>query len=273
MSLFSWMTPAKKLAKPLPESSGLSRMDPTRPARRDGRDSGGENHNAQPANRKGERMAQRELLYGVVRGCMLHAGVLSASYKFKVLSLDSRGRQFLVMVDLARDCAMTPAQLTEIETMVAQGAKARHDILVSAVYWRTNEHVTVGNLHPAPLQSAAALADSESQPAVLEVTAAPFAAPAEPPARVGAERSRYEPIRAEEVAAFRQALASGAAHPAAVAAAAVGVQHGASAQAFDGSNRHGPQSYTLLTGFEDTEMSEDHRAAPVLSGTQYGDLN
>ena len=50
--------------------------------------------------------------------------------------------------------------------------------------------------------------------------------------------------------------------------------HGASAVAFDGTSKHGPQSYTLLTGFEDTEMSEEHRTSvPMLSGTQYGELN
>ena len=48
-------------------------------------------------------MARRELLYAVVRDAMTRAGVLSAGYKFKVLSLDARGRQFLVMVDLARN--------------------------------------------------------------------------------------------------------------------------------------------------------------------------
>jgi hypothetical protein len=46
---------------------------------------------------------------------------------------------------------------------------------------------------------------------------------------------------------------------------------GASARAFDGSGKHGPQSYTLLTGFEDTELPEGR--SQVLSGTQYGELN
>jgi hypothetical protein len=31
-----------------------------------------------------------------------------------------------------------------------------------------------------------------------------------------------------------------------------------------------PRSYTLLTGFEDTEMPESN--SPALSSTQYGDL-
>lgn len=255
MSLFSWMFSAKKANPATPDSSGLSRMEPTRPVRRSGRDA--VQDNAQPANRKHERMARRELLYAVVRQAMVRAGVLSASYKFKVLSLDGRGRQFLVMVDLSRDGAVETAQLGEIEAMIAQSAKSRHDILVTAVYWRVSEHVAVGD-PKAPVAPPAAL---DSGPAPLETKAV--------------MRSRYEPIQADEVAAFKQAMAAGVHNPAAAAAAAVGVAHGAGATAvsFDGNVKHGPQSYTLLTGFEDTEMAEgDGPIAPVLSGTQYGDL-
>lgn len=227
--------------------------------------------NARPANRKNERMGRRELLYGVVREAMMRAGVLSASYKFKVLSLDARGRQFLVMVDLARDYSGETSRLAEIEALIAQSAKARYDILVTAVYWRMNEHVAVGDpsaklqrtgqSRPAPLDSEPAALDS--QPAVLE--SAPVPQESAP--------GRFEPIQADEVAAFKRALADGVAKPAAAAAAAVGLSQGTGARAFDGSARHGPQSYTLLTGFEDTELPDSaDRSAPVLSGTQYGDL-
>jgi hypothetical protein len=263
MSLFSWLFPAQRPVKALPESSGLSHGEATRPIARSAKD--GPVNNAQPANRKNERMARRELLYSVVRDAMMRAGVLSSGYKFKVLSLDARGRQFLVMVDLARDHGGETARLAEIEASIAQGAKSRHDILVTAVYWRMNEHVAVGDLnarakpgdsHPVPLESASA--SQVSHPAL------PAAAPA--------ARPRFEPIQPDEVAAFKQALAAGVTHPAAAAAAADGVAHGASARAFDGSNRHGPQSYTLLTGFEDTELPDPEQRMPALSGTQYGDL-
>jgi hypothetical protein len=282
MSLFSWLfpTPKKRAPKTQPDSSGLSRMEATRPV---GKSADGAS-NGQPANRKNERMVRRELLYTVVRDAMMRAGVLSASYKFKVLSLDARGRQFLVMVDLARDYGGETSRLAEIEAMIAQGAKSRHDILVTAVYWRMNEHVAVGDpaaqVTKKPAQ--AAVSDSQpmpldSMPAVLESAPAPLEALAEPQAPLVAQPassqrapSRYDPIRADEVEAFKKALAEGAANPAAVAAAAVGVAHGASAKAFDGSNMHGPQSYTLLTGFEDTEMPD--AKAPALSGTQYGEL-
>jgi len=264
MSLLSWMFPAKKPANPVaPESSGLSRMEPTRPAAR-GQDI--PHNNAQPANRKGERMARRELLYGVVREAMMRAGVLTASYKFKVLSLDGRGRQFLVMMDLSRDSGMETHLFAETETMIAQSAKARHNILVTAVYWRVNDYVAVGDPKseaPREPQQPVFRPAAEPQPVVDPAPAALVAKPV--------TRSKYDTIGADEVVAFKKAMASGVVNPAATAAAAVGVSHGATD--LDGSKHHGPQSYTLLTGFEDTEMAESDVNGQELSGTQYGALN
>jgi hypothetical protein len=45
-----------------------------------------------------KRHARREQLYVVIRDAMTRAGVLSASYKFKVLSLDQPGENFMVML-------------------------------------------------------------------------------------------------------------------------------------------------------------------------------
>ena len=297
MSLFNWLFPARKAPKapPAAESSGLSRMEATRPAgrREADRDSV---PNGQPANRKGERMARRELLYTVVRESMTRAGVLSSSYKFKVLSLDARGRQFLVMVDLAREYGGETSSLAEIEALVAQAAKSRYDIVVTSVYWRTNEHVAVGlpanrqkgaPSRPMPLESHPGGLDS--MPAVLDSGPAPLASQPAPVTQRAPQR--FEPIEADEVAAFKRALANGVAKPAAAAKAALppsqkekgeaalaaaadaAAAGGAHAKAFDGSAKHGPQSYTLLTGFEDTEMPEpDARTAAALSGTQFGEL-
>jgi hypothetical protein len=255
MSLFNWLFPARS-------PKALADKDAA----------GG---NGQSASRKNERMARRELLYAVVRESMTRAGVLSASYKFKVLSLDPRGSQFLVMVDLARTSGAETARLAEIEARVAQAAKTRHDIIVTAMYWRTAEHVAVGG---AALLSQKAGTDSQpapldSQPGALASRPAPLDSPPSPGAAAARRTSSpYEPIQADEVVAFKRALAAGVLHPAAVAAAAAGVSHGASAKSFDGSGRHGPQSYTLLTGFEDTEMPDADRRTAALSGTQYGDL-
>lgn len=261
MSLFSWLAPRRK-AQPPPESSGLSRMDSTRPFNAP-RAAG----TAQPGNRKQERMARRELLYGVVRAAMVHAGVLSGSYKFKVLSLDARGRQFMVMVDLAQGAGNDTTQLAEIEAMIAQSAKFRHDILVAAVYWRSNEHVAVGDparpaaLRPVPLQPVvAAAALLPAVPAALpEEISRPAELSAEPEVEAAPAQTRYEPLHPTEVAAFKRALALGVSGREAMAAAS------------PGGSRQAAPSYTLLTGFEDTEMAEPEEAER-LSGTQYGEL-
>jgi hypothetical protein len=227
-------------------------MDSTKPSpprggqgRHDGQD------NARPANRKGERLARRELLYGVVRECMAKSGVLSASYKFKV-----------------REYGSETSGLAEIEAMIAQSAKTRFDIVVTAVYWRMNEHVAVGaNTARAPQAVPSRPAPLISQPAPLVSQPAPLQAGPGPLSRQG---GRYEAIQADEVEAFKQALAAGVSGSAALAAAG-----GANARSFDGTPVHGPQSYTLLTGFEDTELCEEGapgaRSGP-LSATQYGDL-
>jgi hypothetical protein len=195
---------------------------------------------------RGERAARREHLYGVVRECMVNAGVLSSSYKFKVLSLDSRGRQFLVMVDLAGPLEGRVAQLPEVEASIAQAAKARHGIVVKAVYWRRNEHVAVGTPAKAAAPGATPTKLATGNSAVSPNPPVGLAA-----RRAAAKRDDFDPIDAEEVAAFKQALATGMARPAVP--------------------QHPPPSYTLLTGYEDTELP-DERRLPALSTSQYGDL-
>jgi hypothetical protein len=250
MSMLNWFSPGKKkldAQTTIPPSSGLSRMDSTKPHHQMKHGSGGA---AQPANRKKERMERRELLYAVVREAMVRASVLSSTYKFKVLSLDPHGRQFMVMVDLATGAASDTTRLAEIEAMVAQSAKARYDILVSAVYWRANEHVAIGD--PAHFGTHRPLI---SQPAALEA----HSGPAELREAPVPQARRVEPLQADEVAAFHKALAAGVRGEEALANANQG---------------KADQNYTLLTGFEDTEVAggADDDVNEHLSGTQYGAL-
>ena len=312
MSLLSWFMRKSAPAKPrAADASGLLNADATVPLMpgRDGRPlltpSAPPEH---AANRVNERMERRELLYIVVRDAMVRAGVLSASYKFKVLSLDQRGRQFLVMMDLAREYGGETVRLSEIEALIAQTAKTRYDILVTAVYWRINDHVAVGipqkgvapqgaalpvlaapvaaapvrkppvaapapvvapanpifPIAPAPAPTAAPVAAAPQRPASPPLVAA---APSRPPvaAPVGEQRPapRFEPIEADEVAAFKRALANAAGSAAAPAAAAKpGVPV-----------RSGPLLPPAQpTGFEDTEMPGADSPSPDLSSTQYGEL-
>lgn len=162
--------------------------------------------------RRQQRMERRELLYAVIREAMVHAGVLTASYSFKVLSLEPQGGRYIIMVDLARDLALESRRQGEVEKQIVLHAKAQHDIQVSAIYWRVNDRLK----GMAPKAPAAASA----------VKTTP----------------RFEPIGADEVAALRQALAVG-------------------------------MAATQPSGFEDTEVIVAKDPYPVLSRTQYGDLN
>lgn len=251
MSLFNWFSGKSGHDKTdsHEDSGGSLRDGHSRPANKVS-PAAGQRPVADPTNRSEERKvkrhARREQLYVAVREAMTRSGVLSASYKFKVLSLDQRGDQFLVMMDLEEAFGAPVEKLHEVELEIMHTAKARFEILVTSVYWRLDAHATAVKPKPAEAHEHGR-------------TAAMFAAShAAPPARPKPAASRYDPIQADEVAAFKQALAAASANS---PAAAQNVKV-----------RSGPRSYTLLTGFEDTEMP-DSPAMPALSTTQYGDLN
>jgi hypothetical protein len=238
MSLFSWLSPRKP--KPQAENSVIGRTEPNRLA------AGAPD----PGTRKSERMARRELLYSVVRESMARAGVLSASYKFKVLSLDSAGRQFLVMVDLAPSERASTDLLADIEAGVMQRAKARHDLSVTAVYWRRNDQVGVAQ-RPAPPRPDARVPAAPSQPAELESEPAPL----QSRAAGSSDRAGFDPIMDEEMAAFKAALA----------AAKAGGPRSAETTPRPGPGRS--------RDFEATQVRGDEPHKRTLSPTQSGDLN
>ena len=196
--------------------------------------------------RKVKRHARREQLYVAIRESMTRAGVLSASYKFKVLSLDQRGDQFLVMMDVAPGLSGQAEKLTEIETLLISTAKSLFSIYVTSVYWRTDCRPVATN----------AVNFGVSQPAILESQPLPLEAAKPAVKNPGAQR--YDPIHDDEMTAFKQALVAASAH------------HPATPDG-TGKSRSGLRSFTLITGFEDTEMPESS-AAPALSTTQYGEL-
>lgn len=182
--------------------------------------------------RKVKRHARREQMYVAIREAMTRAGVLSASYRFKVLSLDPGGDEFLAMMDLQWVAGDAPPQLGAIELLIVQSARLRFDIIVSAVYWRVHEVASIGK----PAQQAET-----------------------PSARPMAKR--FEPVQADEIVAFQQALlAASARHPGAAAEKSVRTR---------GDRR---PSAPRFDDFKDTEVIEAG-SSPILSTTQYGDLN
>lgn len=149
------------------------------------------------SQRRNERLERRELLYTVVRESMTAAGVLSSTYKFKVLSLDSSGRQYLIMMDMPHEHLADPGHFAEIEGTIARSAKERYDILVTAVYWRINDLVTAGSgvAHGVSRASHAGPVQPVPEPAPKAHVVVP---------------SPYAPIQDEEVLAFKKAVAAAA---------------------------------------------------------------
>ena len=321
MSLFSWFSAKPTAVKSASVSSSVGHATlmkvaaPTAqavaPAKSASAVSGGANANANAnanvlsVERKVKRQVRREQLYSAIRESMTRAGLLSASYKFKVLSLDQKGNQFLVMIDVAPELATGPEKLSQTETLLIQTANVIYNITVTAVYWRTDHKtsakITMAQVAAVPVQAHApdpapasysaedAFAKTQANPiaALLGAQATgtdPAAVTAQPEAKVSnnpgfkptanassnaSSKLGHDPLLEAEVAAFKRALAA----PAQTATSAA-LQAAYEADKADKSDkgRTGLRSYTLITGFEDTEMP-DSPAMPALSNTQYGELN
>lgn len=234
MALFNWF--GHKAATPpdsAPDSGGLSGDDPTLPlgARQHGTQRGAPQSNSE---RKQERLERREALYRVVRDCMTQVGVLSSTYKFKVLSLDSHGRQYLIMIDIPQAQASDPVRFSEIEGLIARSAKARHEILVTAVYWRVSDLVSSAQAASTPTTTVV----TASGNAHAIGTASPSTGPAAHTASRATASGKPAPGPSEKAAALDLLFA----------------------------NQNGP----VPTDFQDTQV-DDH--APELGKTQYGNLN
>jgi hypothetical protein len=138
-----------------------------------------------------ERMAfRREMLFEAIKVTMQAHGILSASYKFRVVRNDKRGHQYFVLVDLSTDFLDSreggPARLAEVGAAIAKNASTRYDLLVSGVYWQVNEQIQgFSASRPAALRPGQEAGDSR------------------PPVQ------RHERATAEELAAFEAAWEKG----------------------------------------------------------------
>lgn len=243
MSLLSWLFTKKALPAPVAQAAESDRLSSTPPAP----------GQVDPlAELKQQRHENRENLYEVVRSVMLRSEVLSSHYKFKVLSLDARGRQFLVMIDLINDTALPPHRWAAVEQLMATTATQHHDLQIKAVYWRMMMAQTVPA--GAPAQDTT-LPLGATAPAVAVTAAAAVASASEP---IAPGLHGYEPIHQEEVLAFKKAIAASA--PAQVPD---------ESQVLSSGPRHAP----LEHGYEDTQLMEPDPTSAPLSKTQFGGLD
>lgn len=137
-----------------------------------------------------ERMAfRREMLFDSVKATMESRGILSASYRFKVVRADKRGHSFVVMVDLSTDFMESEQgqqkSLAALGALIGKNALARYGLGVPAVYWRVNEELKGFDPQRA---EAVARPDNTS-----------------PEATRASNLRRYERATAQELAAFESA--------------------------------------------------------------------
>ena len=247
MSLFSWLfsksAPPPSSSLPADATKGVSPKASPPPSSVD-----------PLADLKQQRHERREHLYDVVRSVMLRAEVLASHYKFKVLSLDARGRQFLVMVDLLGDEVLAPDRWAAIEQLMAMTAAQRHDLQIKAVYWRLM----------APVAGQSVAPDTAVVPPVrVEVPVAKVAAAtatAAVGAGVAATRQGFDPIDNDEVMAFKRAISD------ATPEAQQAVQAGQVVTS-------GPRKPAPRPGYEDTQLLEPDDTGSPLSRTQFGGLD
>ena len=93
--------------------------------------------------------AGRDQLYEVIREVMTRSGVLSASYKFKVLSLDKQASSYLVMIDLSGVATGSAFRPADTEAQIVRRAMKRYAMVVNAVYWRLHAASLVSKLPDA----------------------------------------------------------------------------------------------------------------------------
>lgn len=238
MSLFSWLfskpAPASSSALPADVPKGSAPRTVVAPTSVD-----------PMAELKHQRHDRREQLYDVVRSVMLRSEVLASHYKFKVLSLDARGRQFLVMIDLLGEQVLPSERWLAVEQLIGMTAAQRHDLDVKGVYWR---------LMPAQVATAAAALRSTvaAQPVSAKV--------AEAGTVTAGARHGFDTIDNDEVMAFKRAIAD--AKPEEKLAA----QSGRVVTS-------GPRKPAPQPGYEDTQLLEPDDASSPLSRTQFGGLD
>lgn len=210
------------------------------------------------AELKQQRHLRREQLYDVVRNAMLRSKVDAAHYKFKVLSLDTRGRQFLVMVDLLGDTVLPSERWATVEQLVTTMAQQR-DLQVKAVYWRL---MTSAATDATPLPIATPVATPVATPAVptTHVAATPVL-PAVSAAVPTPRRGNFDPIQSDEVLAFKRAIADAMPDDDALAPRA--------GEVLTSGPRH-PEPPS--PAYQDTQLLEPEDGGSPLSRTQFGGL-
>lgn len=138
-----------------------------------------------------ERMEfRRELLFETVRSTLGDSRIMPGSYRFKVMRTDKRGHCYAIMMDMSSafmDSAQgRHRQLAQIAALLTQNARIRYGLIVTGMYWRTDETLDVAVAAWARPTGPLAPAAEPADPALSNI-------------------EKYEHATADQLAAFEAA--------------------------------------------------------------------
>ena len=144
------------------------------------------------------KQVRREMVYQSVRENLVLLEIISGMYKFKAVGLDERQHRFMVVIDVATGFVAkrggTVMRLNDVEKFLAERTFAQYGVRIDAIYWR---------FHPGISNFVRGARPGDSSKAVPKPAPAPV-----PPAAIKPV-SRHEPVSAQEMKAFEQAIARG----------------------------------------------------------------
>jgi hypothetical protein len=83
---------------------------------------------------------RREKITKIVANLLSRSGIEAQHYKLILLTLDAKGYEYLVMLDLAREHIAFSSTLRQIEQHIIKESMNQFEIVVRAVYWQFNSH-------------------------------------------------------------------------------------------------------------------------------------
>lgn len=84
--------------------------------------------------------ARREKISKIVANLLSRSGIEAQHYKLKMLTLDTKGNEYVVMLDLAREHIAFSSSLRQLERHIIKESLDQFNIVVRSVYWQFNSH-------------------------------------------------------------------------------------------------------------------------------------
>lgn len=151
-----------------------------------------------PLDLQERMMWRREMVYKSIRETFTALEVMGSMYRLKLSRVDERGHRYLVMVDIGASFTVGDRIRTRtfagIEALIKKNTYEKYGVIISGMYWRTDDDVNVF--------------DKLRQPAAVGIAPVPVERRTQP-----RNDSIVGPVTPAEAEAFTKALKAGLAVP------------------------------------------------------------